>query len=130
MCSDISVRVQYSFRYELRDENWEIKKDEDGCTIWRNDEEKFEQSLPTFQKFLQEFYNDAIDNSLFTNAKTEVKLIQEKFIQKEKEKERKEERARMAEDKLADILFMPINSPRKFGAIVFAIFFIFAFVQC
>ena len=92
MSSGISVRVQYSYKYERKDEEGKKIKDEEGWTIWETDERKFEQTLPTFHKYLQEFYNNAVDGSLFTNVKTEVKQIHENFIQTQKEKEKKEKR--------------------------------------
>ena len=129
MSSGISVRVQYSYKYERKDEEGKIIKDEKGWTIWEKSGGKFEQSLPTFHKFLQEFYHNAVDGTLFTNVKTEVKQIRENFIQAQKEKERKEKRASMIEDKISDIIFMPFASPRKFAAIGFAIFFTITFVK-
>lgn len=130
MSFGISVRVQYSYQYELKDEEGQIMKDENGWSIWETDGGKFEQSLPTFHKFLQEFYHNAVDGTLFTNVKTEVKQIQENFIQAQKEKERKEKRESMIEDKISDIIFMPFTSPRKFAALALILLLLFSLLGC
>ena len=107
--SGISVRVQYSYEYERKDEEGEKIKDEEGRTIWETDVRKFEQTLPTFHKYLQEFYNNAVDGSLFTNVKTEVKQIHEDFIQTQKEKEKKEKRDKWLSIALAFILILLLS---------------------